>query len=149
MERGGSSILLYRMVCKGWLWVTEVEQKGCVSPPKHSLQGAVTQSGCPSPQGQPPPSASGQRGWLETTTAGRREERGCGAARCKLWPSLDHAELLFLLQEVAVASPGFNHSSEATTVPEQLSVLIWTAWHPPPTSQEGCEAKLINVCKTL
>lgn len=49
----------------------------------------------------------------------------------------------------AVASPGFNGSSEAT-VPEQLSVLIWTAgWHPPPTSQEGCEAKLINVCKTL
>lgn len=96
-----------------------------------------------------PPSASGQRGRLETVTAGRREEQGCGAACCELWPSLDHAELLFHLLEGAVASPGFNHSSEAT-VPEQLSVLICTAgWHPPPTSQEGCEAKLINVCKTL
>lgn len=96
-----------------------------------------------------PPSASGQWGWLETVTAGRREEQGCGAACCELWPSLDHAELLFHLLEGAVASPGFNHSSEAT-VPEQLSVLICTAgWHPPPTSQEGCEAKLINVCKTL
>lgn len=96
-----------------------------------------------------PPSAPGQQGQLETMTPGRREEQGCGAACCKLWPSLDHAELLFLLQEGAVASPGFNHSSEAT-VPKQLSVLIWTAGrHPPPTSQEGCEAKLINVCKTL
>lgn len=119
-----------------------------MSPPKHSLRGTVT-VWMSFPTRTTPPSASGQWGWLETVTAGRREEQGCGAACCELWPSLDHAELLFHLLEGAVASPGFNHSSEAT-VPEQLSVLICTAgWHPPPTSQEGCEAKLINVCKTL
>jgi len=127
--------------------------------PQHCCRGTV-----------PAPTA-GQHDGLETTAPeqGRRsEERGSGAGCGKLWPSPDplrgtqtcssfcgegspgrRTSGSFARASAAIASPGFNRRSEAT-LPKLSSVLIWKAgWHHPPTSHEGCEAKLINVCKTL